>query len=232
MTTLPVHLQHRHVSLEPEVQHTSPLKVLSVTGRKLQAPVPKPFSFPQDNNANTHSSHSASGCVQEAGVPAFLEAYRDAGFDSGATSIVRRGFRLFAEGAKQLADLGIGECADLEELNLQSCCIGDEGISALAPELRGLPALSHLTLSWNELEGAGTIALCLALPFLPALTLLDLSYNDVAADRESVTKLTHTLPRCPRLRRLVLVHCGFGPRDVRLTRATPSLTGSITAATR
>jgi hypothetical protein len=96
----------------------------------------------------------------------------------------------------------------LKTLGLGAVGLGDAGLGALLPSLRGRPALEVLNLSDNELGAEGFGALGTALPSWGALRWLNLSGNP-GAGTEGVRALAAALPGAPpSLAELDVDNCG------------------------
>ena len=107
-----------------------------------------------------------------------------AGALPAATMLQIIGMHVGDAGASELAAaLGRGALPRLKTLSLVNAAIGDAALVALAPTLRRLPALEHLSLSCNLLGDEGLAALVAPPPpttgALTKLKLLDLWYTEV-----------------------------------------------------
>ncbi|CAM9248758.1 unnamed protein product [Heterosigma akashiwo] len=99
-------------------------------------------------------------------------------------------------GALHLADLlrDPAAAAALEELELGSNEVGEEGARALAAALPRCPALRKLHLSYNRLGEGGARALAEALPRCPALRGLGLSSNGVGEEAKAAVRAAWAVP--------------------------------------
>jgi len=125
-------------------------------------------------------------------------------------------------GALHLADLlrdpaAAAALEDLEDLELGSNEVGEEGARALAAALPRCPALRKLHLSYNRLGEGGARALAEALPQCPALEQLELNNNGLGEG--AARALAEALPRCPALRELGLSSNGVGEEAKAAVRA-------------
>ena len=104
----------------------------------------------------------------------------------------------------------LGQCTgSLTHLDLDSNCLGSDGVRRLAEVLTQCTTLRHLGLSSNDLGPAGGGALTGALTHCRALNHLDLHSNDIGTS--GAGKLARVLAQCTALAHLDLGDNGIGP---------------------
>jgi hypothetical protein len=120
--------------------------------------------------------------------------YGDGGGGRGLEGLYLGGNR-FGGDAEAVRALAAALPPTLKDLRLPSVSLGDAGLGALLPSLRGRPALELLELSKNQLGAPSFEALGAALPSLRALRRLGLHNN--RAGSAGVRALAVALPGAP-----------------------------------
>eukprot|EP01045_Picozoa_sp_COSAG04_P029626 COSAG04_NODE_4915_length_1827_cov_2.114583_2_plen_484_part_00 len=148
-------------------------------------------------------------------------------------------------GRNPLGDAGVAALAkalppSLDELYLADTGCGDDGLVALAAALPALTQLTRLRCSSTPAATArGWVALASALPSALALEVFEARGNaslmaevplHVPGMRSGVAALVAAVPKCPRLRRLLLADCGLSDEAQQSLRALERRDGDDPAA--
>ena len=99
-------------------------------------------------------------------------------------------------------------CSALQELELDDCQLGDDGLLALCPILPSLPHLEFLGISSNSFTARGMLEFFATLPRCPQIANVDLSWNSIWCGEVAEAALV-LLSSCKTLKVLQLGICGL-----------------------